>query len=197
MEFRDSAMETPPTRPASKRSAASASSAEDSPVAPVFGEAPQAKRRGKLKDVSRVSLSDFEEVFHAPAWQKIGLIRQGVRARDVKDLQERLGIPQGVFLESLRLSAATLNRKASRQENLSPEDSERVLGVSKLIGQVNEMVRQSGEITGFDAARWLANWLQQPVPALDGAHPLDFLDTLEGQGMVSGLLARMQSGAYS
>jgi putative toxin-antitoxin system antitoxin component (TIGR02293 family) len=125
------------------------------------------------------------------------MIREGISARDVKHLQERLGIPQSVLLESLRMSIATLNRKVSRQENLSPEDSERVLGVSKLVGQVTEMVRQSGDAQGFDAASWLAGWLQQSVPALGGARPLDFIDTLEGQAMVSQLLARMQSGAYS
>ncbi|MGV3551535.1 type II RES/Xre toxin-antitoxin system antitoxin [Rhizobium sp.] len=154
-------------------------------------------KRARQKDLALVSVSDFDEVFHAQAPQRIRLIREGVRARDVKDLQERLGMPQSVFLDSLRLSTATLNRKASKQENLSPEDSERVLGVSKLIGQVSEMVRRSGNPDGFDAARWLAGWLQQPVPALAGARPLDFLDTLEGQGMVSDILARMQSGAYS
>jgi putative toxin-antitoxin system antitoxin component (TIGR02293 family) len=163
----------------------------------IFGDVSESPRRGKRKDVVPVSVSDFEVIFHAPAWQRIGLIRDGVSARDVKELQERLGIPQGVFLDSLRMSTATLNRKVSKQENLSPEDSERVLGISKLIGQVGEMVRQSGDIKGFDAPRWLANWLQQPVPALGGAYPLDFMDTLEGQAMVSQLLARMQSGAYS
>lgn len=154
---------------------------------------------GKKSRVPLMStrLADLRELFSAPASHRIGLIREGVPARDVKDLQELLGIPQGAFLDSLRLSTATLNRKVSKLENLSPEDSERVLGFAKLIGQVDEMVRQSGDPEGFDAARWLANWLQQPVPALGGAHPLDFMDTLEGQGMVSDILARMQSGAYS
>lgn len=194
-------MEPAAARAASKRTTTTVAADELTPeeklVRAIFGQAPETKRRGKQKDAAPMSLSDFEEVFRAPAWQRIGLIREGVRAREVKELQELLGMPQGVFLDSIRLSTATLNRKASKQENLSPEDSERVLGVSKLIGQVHDMVRQSGELKGFDAARWLADWLQQSVPALGGARPLDFMDTLEGQGMVSGLLARMQSGAYS
>jgi putative toxin-antitoxin system antitoxin component (TIGR02293 family) len=161
----------------------------------VFGERSESERRGKRKKT--LSVSDFEEIFRAPPWQRIEMIREGISARDVKHLQERLGIPQSVLLESLRMSIATLNRKVSRQENLSPEDSERVLGVSKLVGQVNEIVKRSGDTQGFDAASWLASWLQQSVPALGGARPLDFIDTLEGQAMVSQLLARMQSGAYS
>jgi putative toxin-antitoxin system antitoxin component (TIGR02293 family) len=161
----------------------------------IFGEKSESGRAGKRKGT--VSVSDFEEIFRAPPWQRIEMIREGISARDVKHLQERLGIPQSVLLESLRMSTATLNRKVSKQENLSPEDSERVLGVSKLVGQVAEIVRQSGDAPGFDAASWLAAWLQQSVPALGGARPLDFIDTLEGQAMVSQLLARMQSGAYS
>lgn len=161
----------------------------------VFGEKSESGRRGKRKRT--VSVSDFEEIFRAPPWQRIEMIREGISARDVKHLQERLGIPQSLLLESLRMSTATLNRKVSKQENLSPEDSERVLGLSKLVGQVTEIVRQSGDAQGFDAASWLAGWLQQSVPALGGSRPLDFIDTLEGQAMVSQLLARMQSGAYS
>ena len=84
-----------------------------------------------------------------------------------------------------------------RAEHLSPEDSEKVVGVAKLIGQVEEMVRQSGDMKDFDAPRWLAAWLQQAVPALGGARPIDLLDTLEGQAMISRLLSQIESGAYA
>lgn len=156
-----------------------------------------ARSARKRETTENVSLSDFEEVFSASAARRIDLIREGVPARDVKRLQELLGMPQGIFLGSLRLSTATLNRKASRHEHLSPEDSENVVGVAKLIGQVEEMVRQSGDMKDFDAPRWLAAWLQQAVPALGGARPIDLLDTLEGQAMISRLLSQIESGAYA
>jgi putative toxin-antitoxin system antitoxin component (TIGR02293 family) len=144
-----------------------------------------------------VSIVDYSHIFHSSPAARVGLIRAGVPAVEVKRLQEELDMPQAAFLQSMKLSTATLNRKVSKQENLSPEDSERIIGMAKLIGQVEEMVRQSGEPKGFDPAKWLAGWLQQPVPALGGSRPIDFMDTMEGQGMIADLLARMQSGAYA
>ena len=36
-----------------------------------------------------------------------------------------------------------------------------------------------------------------PSPALGGDKPADYMDTIEGQRIVSNLLAMMQSGAYA
>ena len=49
----------------------------------------------------------------------------------------------------------------------------------------------------FDAALWLAGWLDAPCPALGGQRPSDYLDTNEGIQVVRGVLARMESGAYA
>ena len=66
-----------------------------------------------------------------------------------------------------------------------------------LFGQVQAMVNESGNYIGFDAASWLTSWLDAPLPALDGIRPADLLDTIEGQTLVSTILAQMQSGAYA
>ncbi|WP_255347286.1 MbcA/ParS/Xre antitoxin family protein [Caulobacter sp. UNC358MFTsu5.1] len=44
---------------------------------------------------------------------------------------------------------------------------------------------------------WLGDWLRSPLPAFGGACPMDFLDTMEGQALISGTLERLESGAYS
>lgn len=80
---------------------------------------------------------------------------------------------------------------------MSCDESERVLGVETLIGMVQSMVEQSGDPIGFDAARWLANWLSEPLPALTGATPASYMDTFEGQKLVAELLSMSQSGAYA
>jgi uncharacterized protein (DUF2384 family) len=72
-----------------------------------------------------------------------------------------------------------------------------VVGMAKLIGQVQTMVEESGDPTGFDAAQWLARWLDEPLPALDGKRPAEYMDTAEGRDLVSNLLAMAQSGAYA
>jgi hypothetical protein len=65
-----------------------------------------------------------------------------------------------------------------------------------LIGQVEVMLSQSGTGEKFDADRWVGAWLDHPLPALGGARPAEYMDTIEGQELVSGLLAQSQSGAY-
>lgn len=100
-------------------------------------------------------------------------------------------------MKVLGLPRATVDRKARDNKPLSIEHGERVLGFAKLVGQVQVMVEESGDATRFDAATWLAEWLERPQPALAGRCAADYLDTSEGQQLVSNLLARMQSGAYA
>jgi uncharacterized protein (DUF2384 family) len=72
--------------------------------------------------------------------------------------------------------------------------------MAKLIGQVETMLEESGDpelMKDFDAARWLTHWMEEPVPALGGASPSEYMDTIEGQEMISKLLATMQTGAYA
>jgi uncharacterized protein (DUF2384 family) len=80
---------------------------------------------------------------------------------------------------------------------MSQDDSERSLGIIRLIGQVRHIVSQSGETDGFDAARWTADWLEEPNAALGGRKPGEFMDTADGRGLVFALVAQMQSGAYA
>jgi hypothetical protein len=45
----------------------------------------------------------------------------------------------------------SINKKAKLDRSLSPEESERVIGFAKFVGQLENMVRESGDPTGFDA----------------------------------------------
>ncbi len=59
------------------------------------------------------------------------------------------------------------------------------------------MVEESGQPQGFDAAAWVAGWMDRPVPALGGMKPAEMMDTAEGQSIVANLLSRAQTSAYS
>ena len=59
------------------------------------------------------------------------------------------------------------------------------------------MVEESGDPRGFNAAPWVARWLEEPLAALGGRKPRELMDTAEGQAVVSNMLARAQSGAYA
>lgn len=123
------------------------------------------------------------------------MIKEGLLASDAKLILEMLSLPKGEAMRALKLSPATVNRKAKNKEALAQEDSERLLGVAKLVGQLQAMV--GGEHKDFSAETWMSAWLREPLPSLGGQRPLDFLDTMEGQALVSDTLARVESGAYS
>jgi putative toxin-antitoxin system antitoxin component (TIGR02293 family) len=128
---------------------------------------------------------------------RIAIIRQGIPAASIGSLSSRMGMSKETLLASLGLPRATISRKEKDATVLSKDETERVLGFETLIGIVEDMVDESGNPSGFDAARWLAGWMTRPLPALAGATPASYMDTFEGQKLVAGLLAMMQSGAYA
>jgi putative toxin-antitoxin system antitoxin component (TIGR02293 family) len=143
---------------------------------------------------------NFRELYQTTPVDRIDLIRGGVNAADFKQFVNGLDIQQEKVFTMLDIATATVNRKASRNESLSREDSEKIVGMAKLIGQVEAMLEESGDpelMHDFDAARWLTHWMEEPIPALGGASPADYMDTIEGQEMISRLLAMLQTGAYA
>lgn len=139
----------------------------------------------------------YVDIYRASPSDRIRIIKAGVPAVKAKRMIADLHIDQRAFLNALNLKTATVNRKASRDEVLSPEDGERVIGIAKLVGQLGAMLEESGEPDGFDATLWLSRWLREPLAALGGVKPIDLLDTMEGQSLVSRSLAQIQSGAYA
>lgn len=141
--------------------------------------------------------SPYVRLFRATPFERIDIIRQGVSAHEVVVTGEAMGIPKERMFSLLRFTRATVNRRLKGSETLPSEYSERIIGLQKLIGQVEVMVAESGDPAGFNAAHWVAEWLETPIPALNQARPAEFMDTMEGQELVSSLLDKMQSGAYA
>lgn len=71
------------------------------------------------------------------------------------------------------LARATVDRKLAKGDRLSQNESERLVGFAELVGQAQTMVRESGNARAFNAAHWMAEWLEQPHPALGGQKPGD------------------------
>lgn len=181
-------MSTSAKLPDSNRAAAYPGQNRTTPVAPTVRKA---AGRGAAAS------SGLEQVFLISPHERIAAIKRGVPAAQLNLLAERMQIPKESLIALLRLSRATVNRKAREMKPLSQDESERVLGLAYLIGQVENMVRESGAPQGFDAAAWVATWLQAPLPALGNTPPASYMDTVEGQKLVSGILAMGQSGAYA
>jgi len=139
----------------------------------------------------------FADLHRASPVERIAMVRAGVTAGQLKRLIAALDLDQRSALDALNLRTATVNRKAARGEVLAPDDSERVLGLARLVGQLEEMVADGGDSTGFDAPAWLSRWLREPLPALGGERPIGLLDTMEGQALVARALAQAGSGAFA
>lgn len=140
---------------------------------------------------------NFVTVFRADAIERVRLVKQGIPASAVENIAKRMAMPKERLVLTLGLARATVDRKARENKPLSTDESSRLLGMARLVGQVQSMVEESGDPTGFNAAEWVARWLDQPLPALGGQRPAELMDTPDGQGLVSDLVARMQSGAYA
>lgn len=139
-----------------------------------------------------VALADSAELA-----ERVQVIKNGVNPAKVESLAGRLGWPKERLLSTLGLARATIDRRIREKKPLSPEEGGRVLGLERLIEQVQRMVEESGDPEGFDAGAWLGQWLNEPVPALGGRRPAEYMDTSEGQQLVATIVAQIQSGAYS
>ena len=148
-------------------------------------------------DKSAPAPLNYLDLHRAEPLARIAMIKHGVHAHFVKQVLAELAMPQAAGLAALNLPTATVNRKVARDDILPPDESERVIGMARLIGQLQAMVQESGDAGVFDAAAWLSRWLREPLAAFGGARPVEFMDTMEGQGLVAQALAQAQSGAYA
>ena len=153
-----------------------------------------ARAAGKAR---QALIYSFLDVYRAEPMARVEIIKHGLPADYIDELARQMAMPKERLLRGLGLSPATVNRKVRDAKPLSTEESERALGMARLVGQVQAMVEESGSPKGFNAAEWVATWLQEPLAALGGRRPAELMDTSEGQAIVSNLLARMQSGAYA
>ena len=162
---------------------------------PMFKVRTSPKRPTNLE--AAIKARHYGNVHRATVTIRVEAIRHGLSAVVVKQMANHMAISQERLYWTLGLPRATVVRKAKNRTLMNPDESERLLGLAELIGQVEEMVARSGNPTGFDAAKWVAQWLEQPLPALGGKPPAEWMDTAAGRRLVSDTVARMESGAYA
>jgi putative toxin-antitoxin system antitoxin component (TIGR02293 family) len=139
----------------------------------------------------------YRAVYALSRVDRIGMVKEGLPARLLTTLADDMHIPRERLYGWLGIARTTANRKVKDNETLSQDESERALGIAQLVGQVQQIVSESGNPDGFDAARWTADWLEESNAALGGQAPGEFMDTADGRALVSGLVSQMQSGAYA
>ena len=89
----------------------------------------------------RAGLS-YLAVYRASPLERISMIKRGIRATEAKRIIAELAIGQGAALKALKLSPATVNKKAKQDGTLSPGESERVIGFAKLVGQLEAVIQE-------------------------------------------------------
>jgi putative toxin-antitoxin system antitoxin component (TIGR02293 family) len=134
--------------------------------------------------------------YEAPLEERMALLRRGVPARWLRELASAMDLGRTTLCEQLGLKLSTVNRKLQHHLLLSPDESEQLMGLQRLIGQAEALVRDCGDPEGFEASRWLAGWLQQPQASLGGACPARYLDTVDGREQLSRLIGAQGSGSY-
>jgi putative toxin-antitoxin system antitoxin component (TIGR02293 family) len=155
------------------------------------------KTKARLFGNGKRTESKYLHMFKASPSERIAIMRKGIPAETLVITGQDMGMPKERLLAFLQFPRTTINRRISKKESLPPEFSERMIGLQKLIGQVESIMADSEVPQDFNAAHWVAQWLEQALPALGNAKPADYMDTVEGQELVASLLARMQSGAYA
>jgi putative toxin-antitoxin system antitoxin component (TIGR02293 family) len=135
-------------------------------------------------------------LFRTSRFERVQIVKSGVPAGYVKVLSANMSMPIERFYHTTGLVRPTVDRKIRASKLLNQDESERVIGIARLIGQAQDLVRESGNVDQFDAGRWVGGWLQKPLPALGGRSPDEFMDTVDGRALVSDLLSQQQSSAY-
>lgn len=148
------------------------------------------------RDGSLSAAVKFVEAYQADPINRVRIIKQGIPAGFLELMATDMLISRSRLAHTLGIARSALGRKALKRKLLSPEEGSRVLGMASLIGQVHTMICESGNPEGFNAAEWVARWIDRPLPALGGLRPAELMHTFDGQALVSSIAGRMQSGVY-
>lgn len=172
-------------RPAARLAAVQARSARQDAAAPAYVPA-----AGVLGFVAQVRAARPLQIIQAE--------KSGVQARFLKDLAAGMAIPIARLYSIVGVPKATAEKKSAAGELIAGSGGQATLGLVKLIAIAQEIVENSTspQARGFDAARWLGRWIEEPQPALGGRKPADLLDTPTGFEVVARTLGALESGAY-
>lgn len=134
----------------------------------------------------------------ATPMQLVSVERRGIGRRLLEDIAVSMDIPMTRLFSIVGVPKATVEKKGSGNEVISGAGGQAALGMVRLLGIAQSMARNSTapEARGFDAAKWLGQWIERPQPALGGRKPADLLDTPTGIEMVARALGAIESGAY-
>lgn len=139
-----------------------------------------------------------DRVAAATPMEIVEVERRGIDSMFLKDLSRHMHIPAVRIFDIVGVPKATAEKKVAANERIAGAGGQAALGLARLLGIAKDIVENSTapEAKGFDAARWLGQWIERPQPALGGRKPADLIGTPTGLEMVARVLGAIESGAY-
>lgn len=148
------------------------------------------RSRGVPEFVSRVASATPMEMVSAE--------RVGVNSLFLKDVSKYMNVSAVRIFDIVGVPKATAEKKVAAQELIAGAGGQAALGLARLLAIANEIVANSTspDADGFDAGKWLGQWIERSQPALGGKKPAELIGTPTGLAMVSRVLSSIESGAY-
>ena len=115
-------------------------------------------------------------------------VREGFSYAALERFRRVADLPAAVVAELLQIPARTFHRRKV-DGRLRPDESDRLLRVTRLFGKVLELFEGDTE-----AAR---AWLGRPLAALGGARPIELAQTEPGTEEVEVLIGRLEHGVFA
>lgn len=163
-------------------------------VRPLDDKVAKPSARGRSASPANVFKGGYAALYDLDRVKRVQKIKCGISSEAVSDLATDMGLPQKQVQGWLRLAPSSMTRKKRADVPLGVDESERVLRLQSLIGLTEKLVAQFGNPEGFHAAKWLAHWMDQPLPALGGERPSVYLDTDAGASLVEDALISLVTG---
>jgi putative toxin-antitoxin system antitoxin component (TIGR02293 family) len=114
-------------------------------------------------------------------------IRSGLNFKVINAVARYLAIDDKILSNSLGIPQRTFSRLKSR-DLLNPEQSEKALRLVRIIERTEQVFTDPGAARG---------WLNTENRALDGARPLELVDTDVGADLVLRTLGRIEQGIFA
>lgn len=106
----------------------------------------------------------------------------------LEQLSERTGLSPESLRTAVRITPRTMSRRR-KAKRLSPEESDRLVSVARLIAHAFELFGGRTE----EAVRWFT----APNRALGGMSPIEAASTEVGSREVDNLIGRLEHGVYT
>jgi hypothetical protein len=139
-----------------------------------------------------VRYATYVDVVQATPDERMERVRRGLPPAWLGQLAHDLRVPDRDLALYLGLNRATLRRRVVDEERLSTQESEGLMAMVSLAGQVIMACRQPSVERAIvaDPLTWLGRWLRTPVSGAEGRPaPIQYMDVAEGRAVVAAWLA--------